>query len=282
MPTSPRTFRRPIASSNSPNNEPSEASSLPRHYPNPGYLGVSSHSTIFNQVFSSTIPHGAVPELSAGQPVPPLQHDSIWRWNLIEKASFLVERVDLLDIPQLACLVRSWIDRGVCLPLAEPFVSRCTEAVVEWTEHTNSIPSAPEYSSVTRQRVSLLLEKTKRAIDVRQTSGFEDLLGQIVGPNLRLEAVGIFLTAAARATLDTVFFPSLFACDAQRRALILTLSFLGDACLEICLALDCLNDLQLVVQYENLILHSQVDGDQSQSLPLQCYFMCLAPPLDIH
>lgn len=161
-----------------------------------------------------------------------------------------------------------------------PFVSQCTDAVAEWNEHTKSVPSVPEYSSGTRQQVGLLLENTQRTIDMRQTSGFEAFLGQIVGQNLRLETVGIFLTAAARATLDTAFFPSLFTCDAQRRELILTLSFLGDACLETCLALDCLNDLQLVLQYENFILHSQVDGDQSQSfLPSA---MCLASPLDIH
>ncbi|KAF4969339.1 hypothetical protein FSARC_3414 [Fusarium sarcochroum] len=37
----------------------------------------------------------------------------------------------------------------------------------------------------------------------------------------------------------------------------------SDAFLEIAVSLDCLNDLQLLLQYENFILHSMVDGDQS-------------------
>ncbi|KAJ5807319.1 hypothetical protein N7447_010775 [Penicillium robsamsonii] len=55
-----------------------------------------------------------------------------------------------------------------------------------------------------------------------------------------------FLTAAARATLDTCYFPLLFTTDRQRRELIKDISLIGDWCLETYLTLDCLNDLQLV------------------------------------
>ncbi|KAF4900256.1 hypothetical protein CGCF415_v010169 [Colletotrichum fructicola] len=37
----------------------------------------------------------------------------------------------------------------------------------------------------------------------------------------------------------------------------------ADSCVDICLSLDCLNDLHLVLQYENYIIHSLIDGDQS-------------------
>ncbi|KAL3417430.1 hypothetical protein PVAG01_11430 [Phlyctema vagabunda] len=37
----------------------------------------------------------------------------------------------------------------------------------------------------------------------------------------------------------------------------------SDSCIEIAISLDCLNDLQLFLQYENFILHSFVEGDQS-------------------
>lgn len=253
--------------SSPPGKEAPIASSLPRHYPNPGYLGMSSHSTIFNQVSSSTVPHGEAPEHDARQLVLLFQHDSIEDWHFLEQATSMLGRLDQLDISQLARLVQSWLEQGVNLPLAEPFVAYCSEAATEWTAQTRPSRSSPDYHSATRNRVNFLLQNTQRPINVRQDSGFSAFLGQIVGENFRLEALGIFLTAAARAALDTSFFPSLFTSDRQRRTLIRALSFLGDSCLETCLGLDCLNDLQLVLQYENFILHSQVDGDQSQSFP---------------
>ena len=39
---------------------------------------------------------------------------------------------------------------------------------------------------------------------------------------------------------------------------------LSDRCLEMCLSLDCLNDMQLLLQYENWIIHTFLDGDQSK------------------
>lgn len=76
--------------------------------------------------------------------------------------------------------------------------------------------------------------------------------------------MGIFFTAPGRASLNVVNFTSLFKYPGQRRDLAKTLTYIGDCCLEICLSLDCLNDRQVMLQYENFILHSQVHGDQSQ------------------
>ncbi|OQD95465.1 hypothetical protein PENSOL_c020G00087 [Penicillium solitum] len=250
----------------SPDEENSNASSLPRHYPNPGYLGMSSHSTIFNQVFSSTTAHAAAPQHDVQQPAPsisPALTDSIQDLTLLEKGLFALSHLDQLDIPKLSSLVRSWLDRGVNLPLAAPFVPQSLKAVADWSNHPRPPWNSSDYRIDARQRVRLLLESTQKPIVVQQDSSFELFLSQILGENLRLEALGIFLTAAARATLDTCSFPALFATDRQRRELTKTLSLIGDFCLETCLALDCLNDLQLVLQYENFIVHSQVDGDQS-------------------
>jgi hypothetical protein len=55
----------------------------------------------------------------------------------------------------------------------------------------------------------------------------------------------------------------LFNNGEQRRCLARKLASLSDACLDSCISLDTLTDLQLVLQFENAILHSQVDGDQS-------------------
>ncbi|KAJ5496528.1 hypothetical protein N7463_008515 [Penicillium fimorum] len=246
--------------------EDSSASSLPRHYPNPGYLGMSSHSTIFNQVFSSTTPHGVAAQQDvqpSAPPISPALNDSIQDLTILEKGLFALNRLDQLEIPKLACLVQSWLERGVNLPLAGLFVPQCLTAVANWSNLPKPPWNSEDYRIDTRHRFRVLLENTRKVIAIRQDSTFELFLGQTLGENLRLEALGIFLTAAARATLDTCYFPPLFSADRQRRELIKDISLIGDWCLETCLALDCLNDLQLVLQYENFILHSQVDGDQS-------------------
>ncbi|KAL2703509.1 hypothetical protein AAEP93_004580 [Penicillium crustosum] len=250
----------------SPEEENSNASSLPRHYPNPGYLGMSSHSTIFNQVFSSTTAHAAASQHDVQQPAPPISPaitDSIQDLTILEKGLFALSHLDQLEIPKIASLVRSWLDRGVNLPLAAPFVSQSLKAVANWSNHPRPSCNGSDYRFDARQRVRFLLESTQKPIVVQRDSSFELFLSQIFGENLRLEALGIFLAAAARATLDTCSFPALFTTDRQRRELTKTLSLIGDFCLETCLALDCLDDLQLVLQYENFIVHSQVDGDQS-------------------
>jgi hypothetical protein len=68
----------------------------------------------------------------------------------------------------------------------------------------------------------------------------------------------------SRATIDIPFFPLLYNTEEQQYNLRRLATKLSDFALEISLSLDCLNDLQLMVQYENFIVHSYVDGDQSE------------------
>lgn len=87
------------------------------------------------------------------------------------------------------------------------------------------------------------------------------------GSTTRWETWGLFFTAVGRATFDVPFFPPLYKDSAGQMAVRKFATQISDKCLEYCLALDCLNDLQLALQAENFILHSNVDGDQSE-LPL--------------
>jgi hypothetical protein len=92
---------------------------------------------------------------------------------------------------------------------------------------------------------------------VKQTSGI----------NSRVETLALFLTAAARATVDIVHFPPLYTSEVARFGLQRDLTKLIEQLLRICLSLDCLNDLQLVLQVEYFVLLSNVSGDQSMSQP---------------
>lgn len=82
--------------------------------------------------------------------------------------------------------------------------------------------------------------------------------------------LGMFLVALSRAAEDMACYPPMYTTPAgQQRLQKLALHY-ADQCLEICLSLDCLNDLQLMLQYENFIAHSMIDGDQSKSWNQSC------------
>lgn len=180
----------------------------------------------------------------------------------LDKAKHALSLLDQLQVPALASLVRFWLKKGVNLALAEPFVETCVDTAVDWGEL--SIPPMGTDADALTQRARDLLENTHRPLVFHEHSTPSEYLQQMSGKNLRWESLGIFLAAASRAALDTSSFAPLYNSDERRRRLIKALMYIGDCCLETCLALDCLNDLQLVLQYENLIVHSQVDGDQSK------------------
>lgn len=228
------------------------------NYPNPGFLGDSSHSTIFHHVSSntSTALSGGGTETTSRPPdhvAPPLFEQS-----LVEKGTHVLIGLVDLDITNLVQLVGFWQATGASLPLAENFVSHSSCAVANFVSSHASEPGG--WAS---RNTELLFTNTQRPVIVHRDTRVTDYLSQMYDDNMRWESIGFFLAAACRAAFDIPFYPSLFTDDVQRRKLIRKLARLGDECLEVCLSLDCLNDLQLVLQYENFIVNSQVYGDQS-------------------
>ncbi|CAH0005360.1 unnamed protein product [Clonostachys byssicola] len=240
--------------------------SATHRYPNPGYLGTSSHSTFFNQVTSRSAPespakNGELPfQAGVGAPEDLLQDHA-----LAGRAIYTLRRLDQLDIPNLHLLVRTWLGRGVNLPLAEPFVASCSEAIVALGAmfKERAVTSTDGDNMEVSRWARFILENTLKPMKLRRNSTLADFIALMVGDNLRWETLGIFFTAASRACLDTPAFNALYANEEERRVLVKTLTYMSDCCLETCLALDYLNGLQLVLQYENFVVHSQVDGDQS-------------------
>lgn len=245
----------------------------PRHYPNPGYLGISSHSTLFNQVFSADEADSTI-----------FQHDSpgslsgssmhlLGNRVVTDRAFYALSCLNRMNISKVTTLVEFWLARGVNLPLAGPFVTCCLESVHQWRQSLTSNPVIQTgdfgLESVSSVYVRTLLANTNKPLVMHLDMDTKDFLSQMQGKNLRWESLGIFFTAAARAAYDTSCFAPLYSTHEQRHKLIKTLTHIGDCCLETCIELDCLNDLQLVLQYENFIVHSQVDGDQSES-----FFSC--------
>lgn len=256
----------PLLRDSMPPEAASTASTRQRHYPNPGYLGISSHSTLFNQVLSGTESDSCSLQLAGSTSDSPMHllGDQV----VMNSAVHAFTRLDRMDISKLTPLVHSWLAKRVNLPLAGPFVVRCLESVERWRELLTSDPvievEDSRFGSMSSVYVRVLLENTHEPIVMHRDMSTEDFLSQMLGKNLRWESLGIFFVAAARAAYDTPYFTPLYSTNEQRHRLIKALTYVGDCCLETCLELDCLNDLQLVLQYENFIVHSQVDGDQSE------------------
>ena len=110
-----------------------------------------------------------------------------------------------------------------------------------------------------------LLQNTAQPLRCSGESTISTYSAQFTDIYTRWETFGIFISAAIQATRDVLFFPSLYTTSSRNRELRRLLTGLADCSLDICLSADRLNDLQLVLQYENFIVHSYVDGDQSRS-----------------
>lgn len=173
-------------------------------------------------------------------------------------AEALRDAVTLFSLDALKQLVTFWRARGVNLALAEPFVEQCVgsmDVLVPGTSERNGA----QYL----ERARHLLQNSQRPLVADRATSLPTYAAQFLGGNIRWETLGIFASSVARATIDVPFFPTLYTTEEKRRELRAWATRLSNVSLEVALSLDCLNDLQLVLQYENFILNSYVSGDQS-------------------
>lgn len=231
--------------------EPSPSFSQRRNpYPNPGYLGLSSHAAIFKHITQDG-EHGAGNH-AADVVLPQLAGDN---HLLLQGADILRQIVDSYALTAMKELVQFWLAKGVNLALAEPFVQQCAESVSNLFTSTDQ-----KWHLVYARR---LLQNSALPLKFTVASDISSFSAQFLSQRSRWETLAIFFTAVSRATIDIPFFPSLYTTEEEQYALRRLSTKLSDFALEISLSLDCLNDLQLIIQYENFIVHSYVDGDQS-------------------
>ncbi|KAE8148251.1 hypothetical protein BDV25DRAFT_141966 [Aspergillus avenaceus] len=226
-------------------------------YPNPGYLGSSSHTTLFDQLaLQSDTDTGAVSHQSA---INPSAHkDCVVDDTCIAKGAELILQLHReFTLQPFSHLFQKWVSTGANLALAGPLTGPCASAV----DHTLSQCDGTHATARTISRN--LFYHSCQPIPSNEETCFDEYCTNFSGQNARWEAFGIFLTAICRASVDLAYAEPLYDSEQQRRKLQkLALSY-SDQFLDLCLPLDCMNDLQLFLQYENFISHSQVDGDQS-------------------
>jgi len=226
-------------------------------YPNPGYLGSSSHTTLFDHL---RLQRDTEPgDLSQETGYTPLQTDCVVDDICISRGAELILELHRLSmIPRFVQIFNKWVATGTNLALAGPFTGSCASTVV----YIMSQCDGTQATATTLSRN--LFHASRQPITFSSETTFHDYCTKFSGQNARWEPFGIFFTAVCRASVDLAYAEPLYGSEQQRRKVQkLTLSY-SDRCLDLCLPLDCMNDLQLVLQYENFISHSQVDGDQSK------------------
>lgn len=230
-----------------------------RPYPNPGFQGSLSSAAIFSHISPRHQDPGSAPPepetvptsgVSGGPAL--LDNDDI---ALRQGATMIRLLLEEFPLGHLKHLVSFWIAKGISLAHAESLLESCIESMDEALNHGHPTGSCME--SLTRNSQNPLL--------FSRESTFNSFVAQFSDGNARLETLGIFLSAVVRATNDVPFFPPLYKTDEEKFRLRKLATRLSDHALEVCLSLDCLNDLQLAFQYENFIVHTFVDGDQSYS-----------------
>lgn len=165
-------------------------------------------------------------------------------------------------------LVDFWLAKSIALTLGGPFVESCTRSLQQLVE--GKLFDITDPSAVLRK----LSENSARALNFVTMSTLKDLSHEISDANVRWEAITLALITAARAMTDIPFFPPLYTSRLELCALQRALTELSDRCLDIMLGLNSMNDIQLICQYENFVLHSNVDGDQSKLINFILQDLC--------
>lgn len=177
---------------------------------------------------------------------------------LLQGADVLRHLLTSYSLSAMRELVMFWLATGANLALAEPFVAQCAESVSQlFTLHDE------QWHLIYARR---LMQNSAKPLQFNRESDLTSFSAQFLDHNARWETLGVFFAAVSRASIDIPFFPTLYTAEAAQFTLRRLATKLSDFALEISLSLDCLNDLQLIVQYENFIVHSYVDGDQSEFL----------------
>lgn len=236
-----------------------------RRYPNPGYLGPSSHTTFFEHLAGSDqhrVPNSSQEETNERSGT---SGCAVTEDRIEQGAAFLIQIRKSAQLKAWKSLTETWADRGINLPLAEPFTLSCAAVACNDIGNCGGELSRPSEELQFPLRASKqLFTQTCKLLKVHIDDTIETFCESFCRASARWETLGVFFTAVSRATIDVSSFNGLYHSEQERRALRRLAMRFSDTCLDIALSLDCLNDLQLILQYENFILHSLVDGDQSK------------------
>ncbi|KAF4449670.1 Fungal transcriptional regulatory protein, N-terminal [Fusarium austroafricanum] len=231
------------------------------NYPNPGYLGASSHAAIFSQLSEDEAPvndPGLLVDNSTQSHAleSPLGFES--EVHVSNVAGCIENLLESFSAAAFKNLVSFWRATGANLALAGPLIDLCLDALDDLHSLSTQGRTDPYLSYV-----RLLLRNSSRPLPMQFPLTLDEFCSQSLGSNARLEILGLLICAVIRASSEIYPFPPLYLDGTRRQELLALAIKLTDAAVEAILSLDTLNDLQLVFQYENFISYSYVFGVQS-------------------
>lgn len=167
-------------------------------------------------------------------------------------------------------LVHLWLSSGANLALGGALLGNTIDSI------DLALTSMSTNANWHRRYAELLLRNSAQTLHSNSSLTLAEFCAQFTEHNIRWETLGLFALAVIRASYDVPYFAPLYSKDNGIYDLRKRCFRVANCALEIALSLDQLNDLQLVLQYENLIVHSYIAGDQSQcSSPSGlCQFLC--------
>ncbi|RAH82460.1 hypothetical protein BO86DRAFT_83332 [Aspergillus japonicus CBS 114.51] len=243
--------------SHDPFSTPSARSSRRQRYPNPGYIGSSSHVAIFSHI-PPTAADQTVAQQSAGTTSPSttvdMDDDDVLLQRAADATRLLLAHAPLQSMKDL---VKLWLSSGASLALGGAWLVAAIDSI------DLALTSISTNANWHRQYAELLLSNSAQSLHSDSFMTFAEFCAQFTEHNIRWETLGLFALAVIRASYDVSYFAPLYSKDNGPYDLRKRCFRVANCALEIALSLDQLNDLQLVLQYENLIVHSYIAGDQS-------------------
>lgn len=175
-------------------------------------------------------------------------------------ANLLNSIVSQLNIETLKELVSFWLGKGTNLVLAGPLTETSVKSMVD------ELASLTDYSASHSLLARRLFENSAKSHVFPRTAAFTDYCEEVCRNNIRWETLAIAFVAVGRASIDVPYYPPLYSLQAGLETFQKLVTEFADLCLELALLLGRMGDLLLICQYENWILHSVIDGDQSEPL----------------
>jgi hypothetical protein len=220
-------------------------------------LGSSSHTAIFNHLPADrNAPQERLEEATSTEGI--TAHEARNGAEAWPGTTVLEHIIEQFTGGKFEDLVSFWLASGTNLVLGGPFVTSCVEAMQ--TRLTLHISTEQPTWALAKE----LSQCSGRPIPVHNSTALSEYRDEFCKQSVRWETFVMALVAIGRAALDIPLFPRLYTEHSQRRALQKLASTYADRCVEAALSTGHLDDMLLLCQYENWILHTMVDGDQSE------------------
>jgi hypothetical protein len=231
-------------------------------------MGASSHVAIFSHIAKDS---NALYDASsitepptAASAARPSLADLEGEMQATKIAESLKQLLSKFDPSSFRHLITFWRATKVNLTLAEPLIDTCLRALDD-LQSIDSERSGTSDSCLAYARS--LLRNSSKPLNIHASIDLKSFCDQFLDSNTRLETIGLLFCAIIRAASEIFLFPPLYIDMCRRQELLSMAVKLTNIIVEVILSLDMLNDLQLMMQYENFISHSFVFGVQCLCSP---------------